>query len=180
MGDDQKDQIESSDEYDPAQDIQLPGPPVPAAGDPHLASTSLVNPAAQAPNSATLTSPIEGEETASKSPQPQQTLDAAESPASIAHVQQSVSTQRRLPHDTMGILEDRIKEDEKGDLDAWLSLIDEYKKRGKSDEIRQVFDRFFTVFPQAVSLRTCLLWNGTDASVGRAMGRFRSYRERDG
>ena len=28
----------------------------------------------------------------------------------------------RLPHDTLGILEDRIKEDPRGDVDAWLSL----------------------------------------------------------
>jgi cleavage stimulation factor subunit 3 len=57
----------------------------------------------------------------------------------------------RLPHDKTGILEDRIKEDPRGDLDAWLSLISEYRKRNKLDDARAVYDRFFKVFPQAVS-----------------------------
>ena len=57
----------------------------------------------------------------------------------------------RLPHDRIGILEDRIKEDEKGDLDAWLGLIAELRKRGKVDEVRKAYERFFVVFPMAVS-----------------------------
>ena len=59
----------------------------------------------------------------------------------------------RLPHDRIGILEDRIKEDSRGDLDAWLSLISEHRKRGKINDARLVYERFFTVFPQAVSVR---------------------------
>ena len=57
----------------------------------------------------------------------------------------------RLPHDKIGLLEDRIKEDEKGDMDAWLSLMSEYQKRGKVEEARKVYERFFIVFPCAVS-----------------------------
>ena len=57
----------------------------------------------------------------------------------------------RLPHDTTGILEDRIKEDPRGDLDAWLALINEHRKRNKLDDARGVYDRFFKAFPQAVS-----------------------------
>ncbi len=56
----------------------------------------------------------------------------------------------RLPHDKIGILEDRIKEDLRGDLNAWLSLLDEHKKRGKFDDARTVYERFFEVFPSAV------------------------------
>ena len=33
----------------------------------------------------------------------------------------------RLPHDKIGILEDRIAEDPRGDIDAWLSLVSEYR-----------------------------------------------------
>jgi len=33
----------------------------------------------------------------------------------------------RLPHDKIGILEDRIAEDPRGDLEAWLSLISEHR-----------------------------------------------------
>jgi cleavage stimulation factor subunit 3 len=57
----------------------------------------------------------------------------------------------RLPNDKTGILEDRIKEDPRGDMDAWLSLIAEHRKRNKLDDARAVYDRFFKVFPQAVS-----------------------------
>ncbi len=58
----------------------------------------------------------------------------------------------RLPHDKTGILEDRIKEDPRGDLEAWLSLIVEHRKRNKLDDARGVYERFFKVFPQAVSV----------------------------
>lgn len=57
----------------------------------------------------------------------------------------------RLPHDRIGILEDRIKEDPRGDLDAWLSLISEHRKRGKLEDARNAYERLFTVFPWAVS-----------------------------
>ncbi|KAL8716739.1 MAG: hypothetical protein Q9225_005956 [Loekoesia sp. 1 TL-2023] len=61
----------------------------------------------------------------------------------------TVIPKARLPHDKIGILEDRIQEDPRGDMDAWLSLIDEYRKRGKIDEARTTYDRFFVVFPAA-------------------------------
>lgn len=57
----------------------------------------------------------------------------------------------RLPNDRVGILEDRITEDPRGDIDAWLSLISEHRKRGKFDDARAVYDRFFKYFPTAVS-----------------------------
>lgn len=60
----------------------------------------------------------------------------------------------RLPHDRVGILEDRIKEDPRGDLDAWLTLITEHRKRNKLDDARAVYDRFFKVFPMAVCYPT--------------------------
>lgn len=63
----------------------------------------------------------------------------------------------RLPHDTIGILEDRIKDDPRGDKEAWLDLISEHRKRGKLDEARKAYERFFEVFPSAVSIpsETC-------------------------
>lgn len=57
----------------------------------------------------------------------------------------------RLPHDRIGQFEDRIKEDPKGDVEAWLALIDEHRSRNKLDDARAVYERFFKVFPQAVS-----------------------------
>ena len=59
-------------------------------------------------------------------------------------------TKARLPHDRVGILEDRIKDDPLGDLDAWLSLINEHRRRSKYPEARAVYERFFKLFPTAV------------------------------
>ncbi|KAI9684101.1 MAG: Cleavage stimulation factor subunit 3 [Trizodia sp. TS-e1964] len=55
----------------------------------------------------------------------------------------------RLPHDRVGILEDRIKEDPRGDTEAWINLISEHQKRNKLDDARNVFERFLKVFPSA-------------------------------
>ena len=72
--------------------------------------------------------------------------------ASIAPAQSTNQPKARLPHDRVGILEDRIAGDPRGDIDAWLSLISEHQKRSKLDDARSVFERFFKVFPMAVSL----------------------------
>ena len=83
--------------------------------------------------------------------------NASNTTAGFASIKEPVATapslpKARLPHDTIGVLEDRIKEDPRGDMDAWLSLIREYRKRGKLDEARSVYERFFVVFPAAVGL----------------------------
>lgn len=57
----------------------------------------------------------------------------------------------RLAHDTVGILEDRIKADPLGDTAAWLQLIEEYKNRNKEEEVRQTYKRYLDIFPLAVS-----------------------------
>lgn len=58
----------------------------------------------------------------------------------------------RLPQDIAGILEDRIKQDPRGDIEAWLSLVSEHRKRNKLDDARQVYERFLKVFPTAVGV----------------------------
>jgi cleavage stimulation factor subunit 3 len=63
----------------------------------------------------------------------------------------SAGPKTRLAHDTIGLLEDRIKEDPRGDVAAWLELIDEFKRRNKKEEVRHTYDNFFKVFPLAVS-----------------------------
>ncbi|KAF1946405.1 mRNA 3'-end-processing protein rna-14 [Clathrospora elynae] len=55
----------------------------------------------------------------------------------------------RLPQDRVGILEDRIAEDARGDIEAWLSLIEEHRRRHKYDDARAVFERFLKVFPSS-------------------------------
>lgn len=77
-------------------------------------------------------------------------VPAAQAPNSAAPL--ASVPKARLPHDRVGILEDRIQEDPRGDVDAWHSLIEEHLSRNKLDEARSVYQRFLQVFPQAVSL----------------------------
>lgn len=101
-------------------------------------------------------------------PPPQMPADPA--------VEVTSSSQSRLPLDRIGLLEDRVKEDPRGDIEAWLSLISEHKKRNKVDEVRGVYDRFFAVFPQAVSHCVCLNLFATFSYItGRAMGCLREH-----
>lgn len=57
----------------------------------------------------------------------------------------------RLPHDRVGILQDRIDEDPRGDIPAWLELIAEHRSRNRLDSAREVYERFLKIFPMAVS-----------------------------
>lgn len=61
----------------------------------------------------------------------------------------------RLPHDRVGILQDRIDEDPRGDIPAWLELIAEHRNRNRLDNARETYERFLKVFPMAVSLCHC-------------------------
>ncbi len=65
----------------------------------------------------------------------------------------------RLPHDTIGMLEDRVKADPRGDIQAWLHLLNEHKKRGKIEDARSVYERFLSLFPSAVRflLESCIV-----------------------
>ena len=70
-----------------------------------------------------------------------------------SHVNDSVAAglpKSRLAHDVVGILEDRIKDDPRGDIDAYLELIDEFKSRNKQEEVRRVYEEYIKVFPFAV------------------------------
>lgn len=52
--------------------------------------------------------------------------------------------------DPVALLEARVKEDPRGDMDAWLNLIANHKRRNNFDGLRNVYNRFVEVFPQAV------------------------------
>lgn len=79
---------------------------------------------------------------------------------------QAVSTthhshkRKRLPQDIVGQLEDRISEDPRGDVEAWLALINEHQKKGKFDEAREAYERFLQIWPSAVScpLQMCCIY----------------------
>jgi cleavage stimulation factor subunit 3 len=82
------------------------------------------------------------------------TIDPArQATASVTPAPPSASLPKaRLPQDRIGILNDRIQEDPRGDIEAWLGLIDEQRKRHKYDEARDVFNRFLEQFPTAVRM----------------------------
>lgn len=88
---------------------------------------------------------VEPSQSPSSSVQAAAALPPSGDPASTVH-------KARLPNDLIGICEDRIKEDPRGAIDAWVSLISEYRRRNKLDDARRVYERFFEVFPTAVSL----------------------------
>lgn len=67
----------------------------------------------------------------------------------------SVLPKSRLAHDVVGILEDRIKDDPRGDTTAWLDLIEEYKSRNKDELVRETYQRYLEVFPLAVCSPMC-------------------------
>lgn len=58
--------------------------------------------------------------------------------------------------DLAASLEERVKEDPRGEMDAWLGLIAEYRRLNQLDALRQVYDRFIQHFPQAVSRHLAL------------------------
>jgi cleavage stimulation factor subunit 3 len=84
-----------------------------------------------------------------KSPQPSTlAMQSVEEPSSATA---PLFRRARLPEDRVGILEDRISEDPRGDIDAWLELIAEYRNQNNFNQAREVYQRFFRVYPSAVS-----------------------------
>ncbi|KAM0324839.1 hypothetical protein ACHAQA_007805 [Verticillium albo-atrum] len=84
---------------------------------------------------------------------------AASAPPPAASVSPGVNashiptaTAGRDPSDLVGRLEDRVKEDPRGDMDAWLALFAEHRRLSQVDALRQAYDRFVTTFPQAADI----------------------------
>ena len=50
------------------------------------------------------------------------------------------------------LFEARINEDPRGDMEAWLNLIADYRRNGRIDDARGVYNRFVEVFPHSVSV----------------------------
>lgn len=120
----------------PTQENGLTPTPAQAIDSPANFPSSLVSNAVQSQNY-----------TASNSLVFSEHLSSADAP--------SVLPKTRLAHDVVGILEDRIKDDPRGDTTAWLELIEEYKNRNKVDQVRQTYERYLEVFPMAVRLPSC-------------------------
>lgn len=116
-----------------------------------------------------------------------QALPQSSAPVPSAQISSSSAalSKPRLPQDRVGQLEDRIADDPKGDVDAWLDLIALHRSKNKLDDARNVYDRFFEVFPTAVSSTFCILLSlsetvSANESPGRTMGRIRPHGARPG
>lgn len=78
----------------------------------------------------------------------------------------------RLPQDRLGLLSDRIKEDARGDIEAWLALIEEHKTHNRIDDARNTYEAFFKLFPLAVSaISNLFLYVKTDTCHRPSNGR---------
>jgi hypothetical protein len=118
-------------------------------------------------------------------PVPGQALPQSSAPVPSAQISSSSSaalSKPRLPQDRVGQLEDRIADDPKGDVDAWLDLIALHRSKNKLDDARNVYDRFFDVFPTAVSSTFPVHFETVSAneSRGRTMGRICPHGARPG
>ena len=86
------------------------------------------------------------------------------------------ASKTRLAHDTIGILQDRIQEDPRGDPEAYLELIKELKSRNKATEVREVYDDYLKTFPRDVStasqaFRSLLIVSGRSVVFLHPLGR---------
>lgn len=123
----------------------------------HSSSTAVENGVAHSvPNLAVLLSDVQAlpriDVPANTSLPLPQVKDPVSSTTEPTIIPNAAAPRVRLPHDRIGILEDRIKEDPRGALDAWLNLIGEHRKRGKIEDARNAYERFLNVFPSAVSM----------------------------
>lgn len=136
-----------------------PTSPAPAGSIPHSPVPSSVQAAVHSPS---LSVPAPFNPGAGPVPTPSPvngglTSDSAFASSSGARVPSQVSSsasalpKTRLPNDIVGQFEDRIAEDPRGDIEAWTGLISHLRNKGKYDEVRAVYGRFFDVFPTAVS-----------------------------
>lgn len=107
-----------------------------------------------------------------------QAENAQESAAPTPTPDPSPTSRGRLPHDRVGILEDRIQEDPRGDTAAWLELISEHRSRNRIDNARETYERFLKVFPLAVSMPSPSKERKL-TRTGRAMGGVCDHGVRD-
>ncbi|KAL5606799.1 hypothetical protein BROUX41_003179 [Berkeleyomyces rouxiae] len=56
-----------------------------------------------------------------------------------------------IPAQSIAALELRLKEDPRGDMDAWLSLIAQHRLLNNIDDLRRTYERFLEVFPQCAA-----------------------------
>jgi cleavage stimulation factor subunit 3 len=156
LADDSDDETESSTPVQTSSSLLQPPASNPAATrTPSPLHTSVTQQDVQGTSehqSDSKTAPISSK-ISSVNPNPGGQSSVQVSTASLTSAGQTESAlpKARLPNDKIGILEDKIKEDPRGDIDSWLALINEHLSRDKLEDARAAYERFFQVFPQAVS-----------------------------
>ena len=90
--------------------------------------------------------------TTSVSATPKPSVNGVTAPSDHAPTPQVPTSSARLPHDKVGRLEDRIKEDPKADTAAWLELVQHYREKDQIDNVRRTYDRMLEYFPTAVRI----------------------------
>lgn len=83
-------------------------------------------------------------------PQPETIVVAPPSHVETQQMDMPSSSAKRMPHDAVGRLEDRVREDPRGDAAGWISLINHYAKKGQLDHMRATYEKFFSHFPTSV------------------------------
>ncbi|KAF3012959.1 mRNA 3'-end-processing protein rna14 [Neopestalotiopsis sp. 37M] len=73
----------------------------------------------------------------------------AEPPTQVSNGQAS---NQQMPADFVSILEERVKKDPRGDMDAWLALIEETRRQNVVQNSRSVYERFLQAFPQSAEI----------------------------
>ncbi|KAL7918196.1 hypothetical protein ACQKWADRAFT_304760 [Trichoderma austrokoningii] len=54
--------------------------------------------------------------------------------------------------DPVTLFEARIKEDPRGDMDAWVNLIAEHRRNNSLDDVRKIYNQFLENFPQSADM----------------------------
>lgn len=96
-----------------------------------------------------LVPPANGVQPASGSDQVTSTGTTAADPGKSSAKNQT-TTIRRLAHDKVGHLEDRINDEPRADPEAFASLVAHYKEKNQLENVRKIYERWVTVFPTSV------------------------------
>ncbi|KAI4596998.1 mRNA 3'-end-processing protein rna14 [Pestalotiopsis sp. 9143b] len=170
-----------SGEYDPESVVisttATPVPAAPAAVPPPTASTSSPRPTKKPKKAGGFIVGSSDDEDDTPAPQMSVTLQpqavnaaAADAPAQpfthspqdhptashTAEIPTQVSngqaSSQHMPANIIGILEERVKNDPRGDMDAWLALIEETRRHNVVQSSRSVYERFLQTFPQSAEI----------------------------
>ncbi|KAL2268365.1 hypothetical protein VTJ83DRAFT_3211 [Remersonia thermophila] len=119
----------------------------PAAAPQPSASPSSPQPSTTAAKQATVAQP-----SADRAPEGNAEAAAAAVPSAPAPAASAAPAAAPTAVDRIAQLEERVRDDARGAVDAWLALIAEHRARNDIEQSRQVYERALAVFPQAADI----------------------------